>query len=77
MDGPQPINHRHADFQSRLGSLRALYFKELPGRPLLSLQDNAELCIARSRKTHARVFMLLPAFQILSSPEMTSYPMDL
>jgi len=42
MDGPQPINHRHTDFQSRFGSPEALYFNELPGRPLLL---SASLCI--------------------------------
>ena len=34
-------SHRHADFQSRVGSPEALYFKELPGRPLPFLQHNA------------------------------------
>ena len=34
---------RHADFPSRVGSPEALYFKGLPGRPLLSLHDNAQL----------------------------------
>ena len=41
MDGPQPINHRHADFQSRVGRLLALYFNELAGRPLPNLHYNA------------------------------------
>ena len=48
-------NHRHADFQSRVGSPEALYFKELPGRPLPNLQHNAGRCIASSRKSHAPV----------------------
>ncbi len=46
-------NHRHADFQSRVGSPEALYFKELPGRPLPNLQHNAGRCRASSRKIHA------------------------
>jgi len=41
MDGPQPINTRHADFQSDVGRLLALYFNKLPGRPLPNLHDNA------------------------------------
>jgi len=49
------LNHRHADFQSRVGSPEALYFKELPGRPLPNLQYNAGLCTADSRKTHASI----------------------
>jgi len=47
------INHRHADYQSRVGSPGALYFKELPGRPLPKLQYDAGLCTTSSRKTHA------------------------
>ena len=47
------LNHRHADFQSRVGSPEALYFKELPGRPLLDLHHCALRCTAHSRKTHA------------------------
>ena len=47
-------NHRHADFQSRVGSPKALYFKELPGRPLPNWQYSAGLCTTSSRKTHAR-----------------------
>ncbi len=47
----ESINHRHADFQSRIGSLKALYFNVLPGRPLPNLQDNAELVHAKF--THA------------------------
>ena len=46
-------SHRHADFQSRVGSLKALYFKELPGRPLPNMQYSAGLCTTSSRKTHA------------------------
>jgi len=46
-------NHRHADFQSRIGSPEALYFKELPGRPLPNLQYHAGLCTTSSRKSHA------------------------
>ena len=45
----------HADFQSGAGSSKALYFKELPGRPLPSLQYNAGLYTASSRKTHAKL----------------------
>jgi len=41
MDGPQPINHRHADFQSSAGMLLALYFNKLAGRPLPNLPHNA------------------------------------
>jgi uncharacterized membrane protein YsdA (DUF1294 family)/cold shock CspA family protein len=47
------LNHRHADFQSRAGSPEALYFNELPGRPLPKLQHNAGRCRASSRKIHA------------------------
>jgi len=47
-------NHRHADFQSRVGPSTALIFKELLGRPLPNLQYDAGLCTASSRKTHAR-----------------------
>ena len=47
------LNHRHADFQSRDGSLEALYFKALPGRPLPNLHYNAVPCTAHSRKIHA------------------------
>ena len=54
MDGPQPINHRHADFQSSVGMLLDLYFNELAGRPLPDLHDDAGLRIAHSRKSHAR-----------------------
>ena len=28
-------NYRHADFQTGVGKLLALYFNQLPGRPLL------------------------------------------
>ena len=41
MDGPQPINTRHADFQSGVHRLLALYFNKLPGRPLPNLHHNA------------------------------------
>ncbi len=41
MDGPQPINHRHADFQAGVGMLLALYFNKLAGRPLPDLRHNA------------------------------------
>ncbi len=41
MDGPQLINTRHADFQSAVRGLLALYFNKLPGRPLPNLQYNA------------------------------------
>ncbi len=37
------------------GSPTALYFNELPGRPLLHLQYSAGRCTASSRKTHARI----------------------
>ena len=43
----------HADFQSRVGSPEALYFKELPGRPLPNMQHNAQRCRASSRNIHA------------------------
>ena len=33
-----------------------MYFKELPGRPLLNLHHRAGLCTTQSRKTHARYF---------------------
>ena len=49
-------NHQHADFQSRVGSPEALYFKQLPGRPLPSLQYSAGPCITSSRKTYASYF---------------------
>ena len=48
-------NTRHADFQSHVGLPKALYFNQLPSRPLLNLQYGAGLCTASSRKTHARV----------------------
>ncbi len=35
------ILHRHADFQSKIGKLLALYFNELAGRPLPNLHHNA------------------------------------
>ena len=41
MDGPQPINTRHADFQSGIRRLLALYFNELAGRPLPDLHYSA------------------------------------
>jgi len=41
MDGPQPINHRHAAFQSNVGRLLVLYFNKLAGRPLPNLHYNA------------------------------------
>jgi len=41
MDGPQPINTRHADFQSGIGRLLAIYFNKLAGRPLPNLHHNA------------------------------------
>jgi len=41
MDGPQPINTRHADFQSGIGRLLAIYFNKLSGRPLPNLHHNA------------------------------------
>ena len=50
-------NHRHADFQSGLGSPEALYFKELPGRPLPNLHHDAGLRTASSRKIHAATAM--------------------
>ncbi len=34
-------NHRHADFQSGVRRLLALYFNKLPGRPLPNLHHNA------------------------------------
>ncbi len=52
------INHRHADFESGVRRLLTLYFNTLPGRPLPNLQDNAGLCTASSRKTHARLDQL-------------------
>jgi hypothetical protein len=30
-------------------------FNQLPGRSLFALQHDAELCIAQSRKSHARI----------------------
>ena len=59
-------NHRHADFQSRVGSLKALYFKELPGRPLPNLQHSAGPCTASSRKTHAAAQLLGTARTVLA-----------
>ena len=44
-------------FSVRVGTLEAMYFNELPGRPLPNLQDNAGRCRASSRKTHAVVVM--------------------
>jgi len=41
MDGPQTINHRHANFQSGAGMLLALYFNKLAGRQLPNLRHNA------------------------------------
>lgn len=35
-------SHRYADFQSRVDTLMAQFFKELPKRPLPNLQDDAE-----------------------------------
>ncbi len=52
-------NHRHADFQSRVGSLQALYFNQLPGRPLLCLHHRAGQCTTHSRRTHAHHLSLL------------------
>ena len=49
-------NHGHADFQSRVSSPEALYFNELPGRPLPNLHDNAGRCTTSSRKLHAVYF---------------------
>ena len=34
-------NNRHADFQSGVGRILALYFNKLAGRPLLNLHHNA------------------------------------
>ena len=56
------LNCRHADFQSLVGSPEALYFNELPGRPLPNLQHNAGRCRTSSRKIPAVdqvVFLLL------------------
>ena len=50
MDGPQPINHRHAAFQSNVGRLLVLYFNKLAGRPLPNLptmHNNAGLSHAK------------------------------
>jgi len=44
----------HADFQSGVGSPEALYFKELPWRPLLILHHRAGLCTTRSRRFPGR-----------------------
>ncbi len=55
IDNASQRNYRHADFQSGVHRLLALYFNKLPGRPLLNLQYGAGLCTASSRKTHARV----------------------
>jgi len=41
MDGPQPSNHRHADFHSNVGMLLVIYFNKLAGRPLPILHHNA------------------------------------
>ena len=46
-------NHRHADFQSGVGVLLALYFNKLAGRPLPKLHHDAGPCRASSRKIHA------------------------
>ena len=51
MEGPQPINHRHADSQSNVGRLLALYFNELAGRPLPLLHDNAQPRITQTRNS--------------------------
>ncbi len=48
-------NTRHADFQSDVRELLALYFNKLPGRPLPNLHHNAQHCTAHSRKTHAKL----------------------
>ena len=40
-DVQRQSNTRHADFQSSVRSLLALYFNKLPGRPLPNLHDNA------------------------------------
>jgi len=40
-DVPHQSNTRHADFQSGVGMLLALYFNKLAGRPLPILQHNA------------------------------------
>jgi len=56
-------NHRHADFQSREVLPQAFYFNQLPGRPLVNVQYDAEPCIADSRISHAKSNpkMMLPA----------------
>ena len=53
MDGPQPINHRHADFQAGIGMLLALYFNKLAGRQLPDMHNHAGLCTTHSRKSYA------------------------
>ena len=53
MDGPQPMNHRHAGFQSTVGMLLALYFNKLAGRQLPNMHNHAGLCTVHSRKFHA------------------------
>ena len=74
----ESIYHRHADFQSRGGSPEALYFKELPGRPLPNLHDNAGRCRASSRKIHAGAQLLGTgrsnlAIIFLGSPRYTDF----
>jgi hypothetical protein len=51
MDGPQPINHRHADFQSDIGRLLAIYFNKLSGRPWPDLHYRHNT----ARLTHANI----------------------
>ncbi len=60
MDGPQPINHRHADFQQFTWLIRFIFVNQLPGRPLLDLHHCALRCTAHPRKIHAKQELVGP-----------------
>jgi len=58
MDGPQPINHRHADFQSDIGRLLAIYFNKLSGRPwpvCTAMHNSARLTHANTTRRMHRI----------------------
>jgi len=59
MDGPQPINHRHADFQSSVRRLLALYSNKLAGARCAictTVHNNAQLIHANLTHRIHRVY---------------------